>query len=577
MNNPIQSPAHEGLKNAINKANEMGLSMDDYYSAFMNAGGMNILYNWPQIQNQRVRNINTRPADISKNELAQMVGQPDSNEQSLRAASASLAFSTTTYDNILKTYADTLSYYWYIYPTYAETKGEIKAAMRDMNLVQKLVQAIDVKRMAHELGGLCQKYGKIFVTPRISVDKSHNKINYAFLQQLPTDWCKIVGYNNGPGKYTVAFNMMYFARPGTAWQQYGDLFEPYMEMFDKVVQRQPGKYVYNSKGLGARFKDFKAEASIGNPEWMATNKEIFYWVTLPADKVFTFEADDTTPLVIPPFTGMLVGLTQIPNYEAAQMELILNPLTSVLTGELETYDPKGIPNADPMRVSPGVRQYFESAWYKMLNSTNTGGIGIYLAPAKNLKLQTISDTVAGTNIAANAYNDQVLKAGMTALIPTTDDPKVGVAQLSAALVAERAKFVYGSMERIINWAIEELNLKTPLRFKMFGDIFSAKEEIESARKGMINGCLIDTLKYDAIQGHSILDDIAISEFVDKSGVMDKRRPLITSYSAKQEQSGLPPQAGEGTKGLSPEAKKEISEDGRPPEDGSINGETHEQS
>lgn len=558
-------PAHKGLSEAISKANDMGLSQDTYFEAFIRAGGMNLLYNWPQVQNQRVKGINTRPANISKNELAEMVGNPEHSEKKLRAASASLAYSTTTYDNILRTYADILSYNWYIYPSYSETKADKKTAFRDMKLVQQLVESIDVKRMGHELCGLCEKYGKVFVTPRISVDKSHNKVNYAFLQQLPTDWCKITGYNNGPGKYTVAFNLMYFALPGTAWQQFGDLFAPYMPAFEQVVTRQEGKYVYSAASAAAKFKEMKLNATIGNPEWVQVGGVCYYWVTLPADRVFTFEADDTSPLVIPPFSGMLVGLTQIPNYEAAQMELILNPLTSVLTGELETYDPKGSTRADPVRISPSMRQLFESYWYQMLTQTNTSGIGIYLAPAKNLKLQTISDSVANTNIAANAYNDQVLKAGLTALIPTTEDPKVGVAQLSVAMTAERAKFVYGSMERIINWAIGEMNLKTPLRFKMFGDIFSDKEELENARKGMTSGLLIETLRYDAIQGHTLLDDISISEFIADSGVLDKRIPLVTSYSAKQEKSMLPPQA-----------KKEISEDGRPPEDGSINGETHEQ-
>ena len=81
---------------------------------------------------------------------------------------------------------------------------------------------------------------------------------------------------------------------------------------------------------------------------------------------------------------------------------------------------------------------------------------------------------------------------------------------------------------------------------------------------MTSGLLVDTLKYNAILGHSLLDDIAISDFVDKTGVLDKRIPLVTSYSAKQDTSGLPPQV-----------KKEFSEDGRPAERGSINGETHE--
>lgn len=564
QNNAAVPASYASVADSFFKANGMGLDMNQYFTAFMNAGGLSLLYNWPQIQNQRVKGINTRPADISKNDLVKFISAPEGNERALRAASASLAYSTTTYDNILRTYADVLSYFWYVYPGYAEGESDKKTALRDMMLVQKLIQSIDVKAKAHEFCGLCEKYGKIFVTPRISVDKSHNKVNYAFLQQLPTDYCKIVGYNNGPGKYTVAFNLMYFARPGTAWQQYGDLFEPYMPVFQQVVRRQPGKYVYNSIDT-ALFKNIKANETIGNPEWIQIGQECYYWVTLPADRVFTFEADDTTPLVIPPFTGMFVSLTQIPNYEAAQMELILNPLTAVMTGELETTDTKGLnTNADNIRVPDSVRRMFEMLWYQMLNATNTSGIGVYLAPAQNLKLQTLSDTVSNTNIAQTAYNDQVLKSGLTALIPTTADPKVGVAQLSASITAQRAKYVYGSMERVINWAIESLGLKTPLRFKMFGDIFTAGEELENARKGMTSGLLVDTLKYNAILGHSLLDDIAISDFVDKTGVLDKRIPLVTSYSAKQDTSGLPPQV-----------KKEFSEDGRPAERGSINGETHE--
>lgn len=566
---PMEAPAatsYKALGEILQKANSMygGMGMSDYFTAFSAAGGLGFLNNWPQIQNTRVKGINTRPAEFTKDQISTMVQNPDGSEKSLRAVSASLAYSTKTYDLILKTYPDTLTYSWYVYPTYTDAEVSKKDKLRDMLLAQRLVQTVGVKEKAHELCGLCMKYGKVFVTPRISVDKSHNKINYAFLQELPMDWCKIVGYNNGPGKYTVAFNLFYFMRPGNDWRQFGDLFEPYMRIFDEVVVKTPGKYVYNTIDTD-KFKAIHANETIGNPEWVAVGRQYFYWVTLPADRVFTIEVDDTTPLVIPPNTGMFVSLTQIPNYEAAQLEIILNPLTSVLTGSLETYDPKSATDNDPIRVSDTTRKLFEYLWYQMLNKNNTSGIGLYLAPAKDLKLQTISDTVANTDISSTAYSDQILKAGLPSLIPTTNDPKVGVAQLSAWLAASYAKFIYGSMERIINWMIESLNCKTPMRFKMFGDIFKIDDEIENARKGMTNGCLTDTLKYDALSGHTILDDIAISDFVDESGVMDKRRPLVTSYSAKQDTSGLPPQA-----------KKEISEDGRPEERGSINSETHEE-
>ena len=378
-----------------------------------------------------------------------------------------------------------------------------------------------------------------------------------------------MGYNNGPGKYTVAFNLMYFMQPGTDWRQYGDLFRPYMPHFYETVTSK-SRYVYSSEKPAIdteKFKKLGISDTAGSPQWAAIGAEWFYWVTLPASDVVVFEVNDRTPLVVPPNTGLMVSMTQIPNYEAAQMEIVLNPLTSVLTGTLETTDTKGAsPNEDPIRVSPSVRTIFETLWYQMLDKNNTAGIGLYLAPAKDLKLQTISDTVSNTNITSTALSDQILKAGLPALIPTTNDPKVGVAQLSAAVTASYGNTLYRCFERMMDWAFDSLGFKTPLKFKMFGDIFSRREEMDAARQGMTLGILADTLRYDAMQGHSILDDMAISEFIDKSGVLDTRKPLVSSYSAKQGDSGLPPQA-----------KKDVSpDDGRPKEPGSISSEVTEQ-
>lgn len=547
------------------------LPMDSVYQAFMGAGGMGYMLNWPYIQNKRVKSINSLPANFSKDDIEQMVAAPEGNEQALRQVSAALASSTKTYDLILQTYQDVLTYDWYVYPGYASEKPDKATQLREYAMAIKLAETMNIKAKAHEIVGLCAQYGKVFYTPRISMDKSHGKVNYAFLQQLPEDYIKIVGWNNGPGKYTIAFNLMYFVQPGNDWRQFGDLFRPYMQSFYSVVQPE-GKYVYSSQERRSqnyridtnKFEAAKMNELPGAPEWQYAGNKWFYWVILPADKVFSFEIVDRNALMAPPTTGMMVSLTQIPNYEAAQMEVILNPLTSVLTGSLETYDPKGSSNADPVRVSEKTRRLFEAYWYQMLQATNTSGIGLYLAPADDLKLQTLSDTVSNTNITSTALNDQILKAGLTALIPTTNDPKVGVAQLSAQIQARYPMLIYWAIERMMNWVFEQQRFKCPFKFRMFGDIFSRKEEIESARQGATLGILPETLKYDALMGHSLLDDMAISDFVSESGILDKRKPLVTSYSAKQETSGLPPQA-----------KKDLNPGGRPAEDGSINGEVTE--
>lgn len=540
-----------------------GMSMDSIFAAWTAAGGLNYMLGWPPIQNRRVKNINTPTGDYSKDQIAEMVEKPGDNERALRAVSATLDSSAMTYNVILQTRQDIMTYDWYVYPSQDINDVGYETTKREFILANKIATAMNLRAKGHEITGLCAEYGKVFYTPRVSVDKSHCKVNYAFLQQLPTDWCQIVGYNSGPGKYTVAFNMMYFCQPGTTPLQFGDLFLPYLPAFSDVIESK-GKYVYASDSGYAinttKFKKNDVGSTVGNPEWAQIGSTWYYWVTLPADQVIVFEDSDRTANVVPSTTGMMMSMIQIPAYESAQLEIILNPLTSIMTGELETYNVTNVPNADPIAVSPALREYFESLWYQMLNRNNTSGIGLYMAPAKNLKLQTITDTVSSTNIAGNAYADQVQKAGMSALIPTSTDPKVGVAELSAKIHARHAMPIYWTFERMMNAIFDKLNFKSTMRFRMFGDVFSREKDLDNARKGMTLGLMTETLRYNALIGHSLMDDLAIADLVTESGIMNKRLPLVSTYSARQRDGTLPPQAAQ-----------ELNPGGRPPEAGSESG------
>lgn len=551
------------LANSIKRLNGQygSLGMGSIFSAWTAAGGMNLLTQWPQIQNARVKGINTKAADYSKDQIANMVQNPGSNERELRAVSAALDSSAMTYSIILDTWQNIPTYDWYVYPSEDLKEVGYEQMRRDYILTQKLADKINPSATARKINGQCAKYGKVFYTPRFDVDKSHNSVKYAFLQQLPTDWCMIVGENNGPGKYSVAFNLMYFCAPGTDPRQFGDLFLPYMEAFGEVVESRE-RYIYTSTGPryginAAKFRENDTANTVGNPQWYQVGTVNYYWVNLPADRVIVFERNDRSADVVPETTGMMVSMVQVPAYEAAQLEIILNPLTSIMTGELPTYDTQAVPGADPIAISPAQRELFETFWYQMLANNNTSGIGLYLAPAKNLKLQTITDTVSSTSIAEHAYSDQIQKAGLSAVIPTSDDPKVGVAELSAKIAARAVMPIYWRFAAMMNAIFDSLNLKTVMRFNMFGDVFSRNAEMEQARKDMTLGLMEATLKYNAMMGHSILDDLAISDFVVKSGIMNKRLPLVSTYSARQRDGTLPPQAAQ-----------ELNPGGRPPEEGS---------
>ena len=109
-----------------------------------------------------------------------------------------------------------------------------------------------------------------------------------------------------------------------------------------------------------------------------------------------------------------------------------------------------------------------------------------------------------------------------------------------------------------------MGIKTPLRFHMFGNVFDRQKDLDAARKGMTLGILHDTLRYDAMCGISPFEDIAVSELIEDSGLLERRIPLVTTYTAKQSESGLPPQA-----------RQAVDPGGRPPEEESISSEVTE--
>ena len=48
----------------------------------------------------------------------------------------------------------------------------------------------------------------------------------------------------------------------------------------------------------------------------------------------------------------------------------------------------------------------------------------------------------------------------------------------------------------------------------------------------------DVFRFNAIMGRSVLDDVSMSNVVYASGLLDKRLPLVTSYSAKAAEGPL---------------------------------------
>ena len=500
----------------------------------------------PYVQNRRVKGIATRPADYTKEQVAEFVQKVDSSELELRAVEKGLEYTAYSMFHTRTVYQNLLTYHSYIAPHLTDKEDAKRDDFwREWKLCEKLRCAIKPKDKAHEFAGLALQEGKIFVYPRISVDKAHNQVNYAYLQQLPSDWCKIVGYNN-ISKYTIAFNMMYFAQYGTDWRQFGALFEPYIADFFDAVTPAPtvterNRVVYAKKSgidlnVVRRAARDDVEAYYQKGRW-------FYWVTLPVADVFPMEIDDTDRNVVPPFVGLFIDMIQLGQMEQIQLDLLQNPLVSLLHGEIPYWDNTQTNDADQYKLSNAGRILFTDLWYQMLQQNNTNGIGLYMAPLENMRLESLNEVPNATEIVSNGYKDISAKSGLSAIIPASDEARAGAVQVSLLIESQFGKAIYRCFERMMNCILCKLNLKYEWKFTMHGDLATDADRAKELRDDMTLGVLPAVIEYNSLQDRSILDDLAWSDVVLESDLMSKRLPLVSSYSAKQSDSGLPPQPG----------------------------------
>lgn len=570
----VQYSSYSDIFGRFKKLSEQygGMPMSSLMSAFSRTTGAQYYRNDPYIQNRRVQEISSLPNEFSKNKVAEMLTSPLANERGLRQVEHALEYTAYPLFHTRKMYQDLLTYHSYIVPEFTEKDAAKNDDFwREWKLLEKLRRKLDPKTTAHKIAGQAVQEGKVFYYPRISVDKPHNKVDYAFMQQLPSDWTKIVGFNS-VSKYTVAFNLFYFLRPGCFPEQFGDLFEPYLDTFSMVTDRAPKgvgkKYVYAEKATVdmGRFRQIvqdNPQGLAGEPEVYYQNGKWFYWVTLPVDKIFTFEIDDANTTAVSPLTGLFLSLLQIAQYEQIQLELVQNPLISLFTGEIP-YKQKNDQTAieDDYRLSDAGRRLFEYLWYQMLSDSNTSGIGWFTAPVQNIKMHQLAEAPSATKISSAGYGYTMAKAGLSALIPTSDEPRAGVANISLQIESKFAEQIYRCYERMMQSIFEGMNLKYSWRFSLFGNIAEDADTLKAAKEGMTLGILPQTVIYLALHDMSVVDDLTLSHAISESGVLDLRIPLVSTYSAKQGDSRLPPQAAhDANPGGRPDAEGKKTSEG----------------
>lgn len=524
----------------------MGLS--GLMGAFARATGV-VGSNMPTIQNERIKAISLLPADLTKEELGDALRNYNSNENLLGRVSQGLHVSSYPFFKTQKTYQDILTYRYYAAPQYIEgEEAKTKEWLREAVLVDKINKAINPPEIAHKIVGQAVSVGKVFYYLRSKVDKVHNRADWEFLQQLPQAYCTIIGYNN-VSTYTISFNMMYFLLPGTDITQFGDLFMPYIDDFNEMFtepkrDRNPnGKVVYASVPVKGRNRvDFYPQNvktnAVGSPQVFQQNGTWFYWVSLPVDKIWTFEIDDTIASVVPPLSGLMMTAAQQSDYEAAQLSLLLNPLIKIFTGSIPYFQSQGTTIENGFRLSDGARDLFEAYFDILMRKHNTGGTAIYSAPFEDIKSHDFPESANANEVSSSFNKYLVQKSGLAGLIPL-DDPKAGQAQLSALLESRYAETIYRQFERMMTHLYESLNLKYEWRFKMFGSIYTEKEIRANAEKDIANGDYSGWFILAALNGDSWIDKLSQMRALKGVDFLSMLQPPPTAYTQSNSSGGRP--------------------------------------
>ena len=494
--------------------------------------------NNPYVQNTRVKGLRSAPIPYERSDIEGMIKNAQNSEQSLRSVSIALNYASYPFYKLKTTIASILTYRWYYMPQYIK-EGDAKTPeyLKERRFVDKFCKRLNPTMQGRIITQQALDEGKVFRYMRYSLDKASNNVYGVDLQELPSDYCKIVG-RNSDSYYSVAFDFTYFWQPGTSVEQFAPIFKDYFNMLLEASDDVGSSYRSGNRKVINMARASKIINDYPNISIEKISGKYYFWATLPTNECFPFGADFSSPLQAPMLMGLFLTGADLTQYEYLQKQLLQIPLYSILTGEIPYHDEKasGTKNADDVRLSPTGALYYQNLFYKMMSDNDTSGVDMFAAPFENMKLQHLDSTPNSTDVVTKAYQDYLTKAGITGIISATDKPMAALVASTQKIESQYAVLIYSQFANMMNRTFERLNLNNEWRFFMFGDIFSEQDKLKSAKEGMTLGILADTYIYNAILGRTIEDDYASAVEMMESGIMELRRPLATSYTASSKPS-----------------------------------------
>lgn len=430
--------------------------------------------NSPYIQNQRVKRVSTQPFASDRSSIEKALLNVENSELILRQT----AYSLYTNYALLKLnamYADILTYRNYYYPKYV-TKEDIDSEdyKKERQIISKWIDKLQPKRTFQEIVEKCQWEGKAVYYMRDSRVESSQSFDYVYLQQMPSDYIKIVGWNNA-SHFTIMFDFTYFWRAGTSPEQFPPIFKKYYEELNYAIPKDQRK-----RPNPNIIKD-KLTADV---QMYYLDNRWYYWRTLPMDECFTFSQSESNPYQIPNTAGLFLQAKDLQDYTYLQQELLQLPLNGVVMATMPyVKDKNGTTATDGYAIGTEAFDFFTS----MFNEAAPRGVQLFLSPATNHQFFKFdADVVNNSTIVTNALQQFNSIAGVGGLNSTTDKPNMAQVKTQQTLESAYAERFYKQFENCVNtWWKNKLNLKYEWRFKVKGNEFKDTSTLETV-KGLVS-------------------------------------------------------------------------------------------
>lgn len=489
----------------------------DYVTAMGSIFSLN-----PYVQNQRVKNIRTRPFQNGRETIENAIKDPDYNELVLRQTSADLANTVYPYYKILKLYSDILTYKWTCTPSYVEKKDmktdRFKSDSKIIDMFfKKLQPSYTFRRIA--LDTLREGKQAYYFRSDITTDTGKEKCEYVTLQKIPSNWWKVVGMTSD-SYFQVAMNFMYFYQPGTSVDQFPPSFRKYYdELLGSVTVKKGNKIVIDYDKVG---KDVKIEYSQGT---------YYYWVNLDPSECFVFSADETTATQVPSFTGLFLGFSDIAEYIRLQQQLLSLPAYSVMTGKIPMQDGKNKSGSyvNDLSLSPDLILGFSDQFQQFAPS----GVVPFFSPFEEMNLHSFPSVPNAMQISDSALQSSLSTAGLTTILSTSEKPTVQMSKAGQTLEQKFSDFLYRQFENAVNIYLKKhVQLKYSWNFKMFGGVFTEQSEMSALEKSISMGQTSLLPKYLAYHDITIEDAICTSDWVISTGIYEKMKPIVSAFNQK---------------------------------------------